>query len=86
MYKFVQNISDARFGDILLVFHHELQIHIKICHLVEQMNKWFSTITISQGEEYLDISSAAMGKLSTTPIGAYNQPFTFLKGKSASVY
>ena len=27
-----------------------------------------------------------MGKLSTTPIGASNQPVTFPKGKSASVY
>jgi hypothetical protein len=47
-----------------------------ICHLVEQMNTWSSTITIiiPQGDEYLDISSAsaAMGKLSTTPIDAYN--------------
>jgi hypothetical protein len=42
-----------------------------ICHLVEQMNTRSSTITIPQGDEYLDISSAAMGKLSTTPIGAY---------------
>ena len=50
------------------------------------MNVWLSTITIPQGDEYLDISSAAMGKLSTTPIGASNQPVTFPKGKSASVY
>ena len=58
----------------------------EICRLVEQMNVWSSTITIPQGDEYLDISSAAMGKLSTTPNGASNQPFTFPKGKSASVY
>jgi hypothetical protein len=58
----------------------------KICHIVEQMNKWSSTITIPQGDEFLDINSAVMGKLSTTPIGAFNQPFTFPKGKSASVY
>ena len=58
----------------------------EICRLVEQMNVWSSTITIPQGDEYLDISSAAMGKLSTTPIGASNQPVTFPKGKSASVY
>ena len=58
----------------------------KICRLVEHMNVWSSTITIPQGDEYLDISSAAMGKLSTTPIGASNQPVTFPKGKSASVY
>ncbi len=55
----------------------------KICHLVKQMNKWSSTITIPQGDEYLDISSAAMDKLSTTSIGAYNQPLTFPKGRSA---
>ncbi len=58
----------------------------KICRLVEQMNVWPSTITILQGDEYLDISSAAMGKLSTTPIGTSNQPVTFPKGKSHSVY
>ena len=58
----------------------------EICRLVEQMNVWSSTITIPQGDEYLDISSAAMGKLSMTPIGASNQPVTFPKGKSASVY
>ena len=57
-----------------------------ICHLVEQMNTWSSTITIPQGDEYLDISSAAMGKLSTVPIGAYNQPSTFPKGRSASFF
>jgi len=57
-----------------------------ICHLVEQMNTWSSTITIPQGDEYLDISSAARGKLSTTPIGTYNQPLTFPKGKSASFF
>jgi hypothetical protein len=54
--------------------------------LVEQMNTWSSSITIPQGDEYLDISSAAMGKLSTTPIGAYNQPSTFPKGRSASFF
>jgi hypothetical protein len=61
-------------------------ISIKICHLVEQTNIWSSTITIPQGDEYLDISSAAMCKFSTTPIGASNQPLTFPKGKCASVY
>jgi hypothetical protein len=58
----------------------------EICHLVEQMNKWSSTITITQGNEYLDISSGAMGKLSTTPIRANNQPLKFSKEKSASIY
>jgi hypothetical protein len=57
-----------------------------ICHLVEQMNTWSSTITIPQGDEYLDIRSAAMGKLSTTPIAAYDQPSTFPKGRSASFF
>lgn len=57
-----------------------------ICHLVEQMNTWSSTITIRQGDEYLDISCAAMGALSTTPIRANNQPLTFPKGKSASFF
>ena len=58
----------------------------EICHLVEQSNIWSSTITIPQDDNYVDISSAAMGKLSTTPIGASNQPVTFPKGKSASFY
>jgi hypothetical protein len=63
-----------------------LAISNDICHLVEEMNTWSSSITITQGGEYLDISSAAMGTLSTTPIGAYNQPSTFPKGKSASFF
>ena len=50
------------------------------------MSTFCTTITIPQGDEYLDISSAAMGKLSTTPIGAYNQPLTFPKGKSATFF
>ena len=58
----------------------------EICHLVEQSNIWSSTITIPQDDNYVDISSAAMGKLSTTPIGASNQPLTFPKGQSASFY
>ncbi len=58
----------------------------EVCHLVEEMNTWSSSITIPQGDEYLDISSAAMGKLSTTPIGTYNQPSIFPKGRSASYF
>jgi hypothetical protein len=58
----------------------------EICHLVEQSNIWSSTITIPQDDYFVDISSAAMGKLSTTPIGASNQPVTFPIGKSASFY
>ncbi len=52
----------------------------------EAISNDISTITIPQCDEYLDISSAAMGKLSTTPIGTYNQPLTFPKGKSASIF
>ena len=58
----------------------------EICHLVEQTNIWSSTIRIPHGDDHLDISSAAMVKFSTIPIGASNQPVTFPKGKSASVY
>ncbi len=29
IYEFVQNTNDIQFGDILLVFNHELQSHIK---------------------------------------------------------
>ena len=57
-----------------------------ICLLVEEMHTWSSTIIIPQDEGYLNISSAAMGKLSTVPIGAYNQPLTFPKGRSASFF
>jgi hypothetical protein len=74
-----------------VIFNLYLTINYKaiskdISHLVEQMNTWSSTTTIPQGDEYLDISSAAMGKLSMTPIGTYNQPLTFPKGKSASFF
>ena len=34
----------------------------------------------------IDVSSAALGDLSTTPVGATNQPDVFLKGKGFSVY
>ena len=63
MYEFVQNIPTN-----LVILHWYLTMNYKaisnkIRHLVEQMNKWSSTITIPQDDEYLDISSAAMGKL-----------------------
>ena len=53
----------------------------EICHLVEQTNKWSSTIIIPQGEEFLNISSAAMGKLLVSPDNATNQPNIYPKGK-----
>jgi hypothetical protein len=58
----------------------------EICHLVEQINKWSSTIIIPQGNKFLNISSAAMGELSSPSDGATNQPTENPKGRCASVY
>jgi hypothetical protein len=44
----------------------------EIAHLVDKTNKWSSTILIPQGDLRIDVSSAAMGDLSTTPVGATN--------------
>jgi hypothetical protein len=57
-----------------------------ICRLVDENNKWSSTILIPQGDGFLDISSALMGDLSATPVGATKQPTIFPSGKSASFY
>ena len=57
-----------------------------ICHLVDENNQWLSTIFIPQGDGFLDISSALMGDLSATPVGATKQPTIFPTGKSASFY
>jgi hypothetical protein len=57
----------------------------EICHLVEQMDKLSSTIIIPQNDEFLSISSVAMGNLSSSPHGATNQPDKHPKGKHASV-
>jgi len=58
----------------------------EICHLAELTNNWLSTIIIPQGDAFVNISSAAQGKLSVTPDGATNQPNVYPKGKSASLY
>ena len=58
-----------------------------ICRLVDLSNEWSSTVVIPNGIDLLDISSAAMGELSTTPVGAINQPYQFpTHGKSSSVF
>jgi hypothetical protein len=58
-----------------------------ICWLVEQANEWSSTVLIPQGIDNLDISSAAMGASSSTPIGATKQLFDYPRwGASSSVY
>ena len=56
------------------------------CRLVDENNQWSSTILIPQGDGFLDISSALMGDLSATPVGATKQPTVFPTGKSASFF
>ena len=58
----------------------------EISRLAELMNNWSSTIIIPQGDAFLNISSAAQGKLSVTPDGATNQPNVYPKGKCGSLY
>ena len=58
----------------------------EIIHLAELTNNWSSTIIIPQGDAFLNISSAAQGKLSVTPDGATNQPNVYPKGQSPSLY
>jgi hypothetical protein len=48
-----------------------------ICRLVVQANEWSSTVIIPQDIDNLDISPAAMGASSSTPIGATKQPFDY---------
>ena len=57
-----------------------------ICRLVNDSNVWSSTIIIPDGDGVLDISSAANGANSSTPIGATNQPSSFPTGRNASLY
>ncbi len=52
----------------------------EICRLAELTNNWSFTIIIPQGDAFLNISSAAQGKLSATPDGATNQPNVYPKG------
>ena len=58
----------------------------EIIRLAELTNNWSSTIIIPQGDAFLNISSAAQGKLSVTPDGATNQPNVYPKGQSPSLY
>jgi len=58
----------------------------EICRLAELTNNWLSTIIKSQGDAFLNISSAAQGKRSVTPDGATNQPNVYPKGQSPSLY
>jgi hypothetical protein len=58
----------------------------EISRLAELTNYWSSTIIIPQGDAFLNISSAAQGKLSVTPDGATNQPNVYPKGQSPSLY
>jgi len=58
-----------------------------ICRLVDLSNEWSSTVVIPNGIDQLDISSAAMGDLSTTPVGATKQPDEYPRwGSSSSVF
>jgi hypothetical protein len=58
----------------------------EISRLAELTNNWSSTIIIPQGDAFLNISSAAHGKLSVTPDGATYQPNVYPKGQSPSLY
>jgi len=62
------------------------EVSTEICHLAELTNNWSSTIIIPQGDAFINISSAAQGKLSVTPDGAPNQPNVYPKGQSPSLY
>ena len=55
-----------------------------ICRLVDLSNEWSSTVIIPNGIDRLDISSAAMGELSTTPVGTTNQPYQFPRYRNSS--
>jgi hypothetical protein len=60
-----------------------------ICRQVDLSNEWSSTVVIPNriDIDQLDISSAAMGDLSTTPVHATKQPYQFPRyGKCSSVF
>ena len=57
-----------------------------ICRIINDSNVWLSTVVIPDGDQVLDISSAANGPDSSTPVGAKNQPSSFPTGKNASFY
>jgi hypothetical protein len=47
-------------------------------------NDWLSTVVIPNGIDLLDISSAANGDLSTTPVGATKQPYEYPRWETSS--
>ena len=58
-----------------------------ISRLTDLSNEWMSTVVIPNGIDLLDISSAAKGEESTTPVGATNQPYEYPRwGSSSSVF
>jgi hypothetical protein len=58
----------------------------KICRLIDETHEWSSTILLPDGDESIDISSAANCKASVTPTNATKQPDVYPKGRDASVY
>ena len=63
------------------------EIASEIHRISDRANGWVSTIIIPHGISKLDISSAAMGASSYTPIGATKQPHEYPRwGSSSSVY
>jgi hypothetical protein len=58
----------------------------KISTLIEETHEWSSTILLPDGDKCIDISSAAMGMASVTPVNAIKQPDLYPKGRAASVY
>ncbi len=45
-----------------------------LLRLTSDLNNWTSKMVITHGDESLDISSAAQGTLSSTPIGVFPLP------------
>jgi hypothetical protein len=43
-----------------------------LLRLTSDLNSWSSKMVISHGDQSLDISSAAQGSLSSTPIGVFS--------------
>ena len=58
----------------------------EISRLVDETHEWSSTILLQDGDECIDISSAAMGMASVTPANATKQPDVYPKERAASVY
>jgi hypothetical protein len=58
----------------------------EIWQLDDESNVWSSTIVIRDGDNFLDISFAAMGESSFVPVDATKQPGVYQKGKAVPVY